>query len=188
MTRNEPQNRRLGYARRLTDPDDAPAAPEHPVSFVRRPTEALLAAARHWTSGELTARAQLTEPPGGNGSCCPLPVVYGSSKTARIARKRTFAGRAVVNLSPDEGNISEFQRSEADKPSFRCPGHPSCVTVVAIAPEKQDDGSLRHPESWKCRIREQAAQCTRVYTWQTATPNRNGLIAHHRFCTALVKF
>ena len=32
--------------------------------FVRRPTEALLAAARHWTSGDLTARAQLTEPPG----------------------------------------------------------------------------------------------------------------------------
>jgi signal transduction histidine kinase/FixJ family two-component response regulator len=32
--------------------------------FVRRPTEALLAAARHWTSGDLTARAQLPEPPG----------------------------------------------------------------------------------------------------------------------------
>ncbi len=32
--------------------------------FVRRPTEALIAAARRWTSGDLTARAQLTEPPG----------------------------------------------------------------------------------------------------------------------------
>ena len=31
--------------------------------FVRRPTEALLAGARHWTSGDLAA-AQLTEPPG----------------------------------------------------------------------------------------------------------------------------
>ena len=31
--------------------------------FVRRPTEALLAAASHWTSGDLAARAQLTEPP-----------------------------------------------------------------------------------------------------------------------------
>jgi two-component system, sensor histidine kinase len=31
--------------------------------FVRRPTEVLLAAARHWTSGDLAA-AQLTEPPG----------------------------------------------------------------------------------------------------------------------------
>jgi signal transduction histidine kinase len=32
--------------------------------FVRRPTEALIAAARRWTSGDLAARAQLTEPPG----------------------------------------------------------------------------------------------------------------------------
>jgi signal transduction histidine kinase len=32
--------------------------------FVRRPTEVLLAAARRWTSGDLTARAQLTEAPG----------------------------------------------------------------------------------------------------------------------------
>jgi Protein of unknown function (DUF1614)/HAMP domain len=32
--------------------------------FVRRPTEALLAAARHWTAGDLAARAQLTELPG----------------------------------------------------------------------------------------------------------------------------
>jgi signal transduction histidine kinase/CheY-like chemotaxis protein len=32
--------------------------------FVRRPTEALLAAARRWTSGDLTARAQLGELPG----------------------------------------------------------------------------------------------------------------------------
>jgi signal transduction histidine kinase len=32
--------------------------------FVRRPTEALLAAARRWASGDLTARAELTEPPG----------------------------------------------------------------------------------------------------------------------------
>jgi signal transduction histidine kinase/ActR/RegA family two-component response regulator len=32
--------------------------------FVRRPTEALLEAARRWTSGDLTARARLTEPPG----------------------------------------------------------------------------------------------------------------------------
>ena len=31
--------------------------------FVRRPTEALLAAACRWTAGDLTARAQLTEPP-----------------------------------------------------------------------------------------------------------------------------
>jgi signal transduction histidine kinase/CheY-like chemotaxis protein len=32
--------------------------------FVRRPTEALIAAARRWTSGDLTARAQLSEAPG----------------------------------------------------------------------------------------------------------------------------
>ena len=32
--------------------------------FVRCPTEALLAAARHWTSGDLTARTRPTEPPG----------------------------------------------------------------------------------------------------------------------------
>jgi signal transduction histidine kinase len=31
--------------------------------FVRRPTEALLEAARRWTSGDLSARAQLSEPP-----------------------------------------------------------------------------------------------------------------------------
>jgi signal transduction histidine kinase/ActR/RegA family two-component response regulator len=32
--------------------------------FVRRPTATLLAAARRWTCGDLTARARLTEPPG----------------------------------------------------------------------------------------------------------------------------